>query len=466
MFKRAYRENMLYKVRRYGEMQERAEFLAAQEEQVIRVKRPRLKAAAGLDPDDRADNWSIFDSISASYREARDRASQFEAIKERAQERVRGGMAFDHVLERDDPAHGYRDELVAALECLSNFAAQAHIVERVVDMVASFLKNPRLFQRRMMNLIFMGGAGTGKSMISAAIGEVFARAGMFVGDKLVDAGRAELVGQYEGQTVARTRNFLVSNLDAGVAIFIDEAYAITPWHNAKPEGYGSEATTAMVEFMTRYQGLYCIILAGYEREMTRYFLPTNEGLGRRFPYKFVLRDMSAAQLVHVFKRKLQEMQGLPVPHDGDPAPLESESYFSPEAYGYLERVVHHARQGRVQYVVEDDPATNRRYENVRHFHPRWPLLYDVFQTQAGAMELLAYDALTVLMTTVTFEDAARRRAPRASAVPGAGGGVFRRQGVRAMRAVVVHRIQAVALSETERCLEELADVERLALPGG
>ena len=462
MFKRAYRENMLYKVRRYGEMQERAEFLAAQEEQVIRVKRPRLKAAAGLDPDDRADNWSIFDSISASYREARDRASQFEAIKERAQERVRGGMAFDHVLERDDPAHGYRDELVAALECLSNFAAQAHIVERVVDMVASFLKNPRLFQRRMMNLIFMGGAGTGKSMISAAIGEVFARAGMFVGDKLVDAGRAELVGQYEGQTVARTRNFLVSNLDAGV-IFIDEAYAITPWHNAKPEGYGSEATTAMVEFMTRYQGLYCIILAGYEREMTRYFLPTNEGLGRRFPYKFVLRDMSAAQLVHVFKRKLQEMQGLPVPHDGDPAPLESESYFSPEAYGYLERVVHHARQGRVQYVVEDDPATNRRYENVRHFHPRWPLLYDVFQTQAGAMELLAYDALTVLMTTVTFEDAARRRAPRVG-VPGAGGGVFRRQGVCAMRAVVVHRIQAVALSETER-LEE-PPTSSASPPGG
>ena len=186
---------------------------------------------------------------------------------------------------------------------LSRFAAQPHIVASVVDIVGVFLKNPRFLQTKFMNFVMVGAAGTGKTTLAAAIAAVFARAGMFVDDKVVDAGRAEFVGEYEGQTVARTRAFLVSNLDRGV-VFIDEAYAITPWQDGKPEGYGSEAATAMVEFMTRYPGLYCIIVAGYEKEMTRYFLTSNEGMSRRFPNKFVLRDMSADDLLTVFKRAL------------------------------------------------------------------------------------------------------------------------------------------------------------------
>ena len=87
----------------------------------------------------------------------------------------------------------------------------------------------------------------------------------------------------------------MANLDRGV-VFIDEAYALTQWSDGKPEGYGSEAVSAMVEFMTRYKGLYCLLAAGYEREMTRYFLPTNPGLPRRFPYRFVLHDLTPDEL--------------------------------------------------------------------------------------------------------------------------------------------------------------------------
>lgn len=432
-FVRAFRANMAYKVERYAELQERAEELVAREQEVIAVKRPRLKEAAGLDAKDKSDDWSIFDSISQNYREARDRASQFEAIRERAQERLCG--------DADAAA------LVEALQRLTIFSCQHHILRRVVDLVASFLKDPRLFRRRMMNFIFMGGAGTGKSMISAAIGDVFAKAGMFVGSRLIEAGRAELVGQYEGQTVARTRDFLMANLDCGV-IFIDEAYAITPWQDGKPEGYGSEATTAMVEFMTRFQGLYCIITAGYEREMTRYFLPTNEGLSRRFPYKFVLRDMPPPALVRVFQRQMLEMQGLPAPV-GEGA-LASEDYFSAEAYRYLSRLLSLATDGTVEHVSEEDAATRRRYDRVRRFHPRWPRLYEVFEHQAGAMELLAYEAITVLMATVTFDEVA-------------GGGArtgFRRQPTCVMRQVIEHRIEGMALSEADSYLDELARVEQ------
>ena len=191
------------------------------------------------------------------------------------------------------------------------------------------------------------------------------QAGIFVGDQLIEAGRAELVGQYEGQTVARTRNFLVSNLDRGV-ILIDEAYAITPWQNGKPEGYGSEAATAMVEFMSRYAGLYCIIVAGYETQMVRYFLPTNEGLSRRFPNKYVLNDMSVTELIEVFKRALLRSQGLRVP-DGGNVRLESSDYFDADAWRYLHNLIEICTSGTTECTEEYDAATRKTYYNVPSF---------------------------------------------------------------------------------------------------
>ena len=115
-------------------------------------------------------------------------------------------MATDDLVGDDDAIYGLREDLVDALETLGRFTAQGHIVTKVAEIVAAFLKNPKLFRVKLMNFMMMGGAGTGKTSIAEAIGDVFARAGMFVGNRLIQAGRAELVGQYEGQTVARTRN--------------------------------------------------------------------------------------------------------------------------------------------------------------------------------------------------------------------------------------------------------------------
>jgi hypothetical protein len=445
LFKAAFRENMLYKVRKYGELRARAEEDAARAQEVVDLRMPDLKRAARIDADSTADHWAIFESISQGYSEAKERASQFEAIQNRARARLAGSMAAADVVP-GDTALGLRDELVAALRVLGQFTAQAHIVAAAVDLVGAFLKDPRLFRRKLMNLMMLGRAGTGKTTIAEAIGDVFARAGMFVGSRLIEAGRAELVGQYEGQTVARTRAFLVSHLDAGV-IFVDEAYAITPWSDGKPEGYGSEAATAMVEFMTRYPGLYCLITAGYERDMTRYFLPTNQGLSRRFPYKFVLNDMTPDELLDVFRRTLR----LVLPHDGAAAdaPLgaavDGDAYFTGDAYAYLRHLAAVCTQGHVEYATEDDPATRRTYR-VRTFRPRWELMHRLFENQAASMALLADEAITVLMAALAFDDGGA--APR-----------HRAQGRAAMRDIVVHRILHVALSEAEDYLAQLRQVE-------
>lgn len=455
MFKRAYRENMLYKVGRYTELLERAQRDVTDAIDVIRIKMPDLKSAANVPPNDNSDNWHIFESISGAYQSATDQASRFEAILNRARERLSGSMEFDRVTS-DDIAKDHRDSLVKALEELTAFTVQSHVVENVVDVVSSFIKDPRLFRTRLMNFMLMGGAGTGKTTLAQTIGDVFARAGMFVGDKLVLAGRGELVGQYMGETVTKTRNFLIGNLDSGV-IFIDEAYAITPWEDGKPESYGTEATTAMVEFMTRFPGLYCIITAGYEREIVRYFLPSNEGLSRRFPNKFVLNSMTPEQLMRVFQRQLVRAQGYSITHDET-----TSNFFTDDACEYLMRIVDISMEGDVTYCNERDPGTRREYTHVRHFRPRWGCMYKLFEHQAGSMANLADEAITVLYTTLSFKEVIsfhKRKRAKHSRPP------IRRQGIPTMQRILTRRIHNIALSESDEFVRQFREIERMINAG-
>ena len=109
----------------------------------------------------------------------------------------------------------------------------------------------------------------------------------------------------------------------------------------------------------------------------------------------------------------------------------------------------------MEYVTDADPATRKEYTNVRVFRPKWPLLYNLFKNQAGSMTLLADEAVTVLMTTITFADvtAAQRRTGYVARP------TFHTQGVSVMHDIVVQRILNTALSQSDSYLAELAAVE-------
>jgi hypothetical protein len=277
---------------------------------------------------------------------------------------------------------------------------------------------------------------------------------MFVEGKVTEAGRAEFVGEYEGQTVARTRNFLVSQLDRGV-IFVDEAYSLTQWKDGRPEGYGSEAVTAMVEFMTKYKGLYCIMTAGYELEMTRYFLPTNPGLTRRFPYRFVLADQTPDDLLYIFKVTLLTEQGIVVP-PGRQAHLESDDYFTPGAWQYLRDLARLSCDGEWETVADEhDKATNKTYRNVRRFVPTYPLMYTLFENQAGSMTNLGEEAVVLLFSRVSFADVTSTQ-QRTGGIARAG---IRTQDRGVMRQVVLSRIGNSALSGKADFHAELQQIE-------
>ena len=63
--------------------------------------------------------------------------------------------------------------------------------------------------------------------------------------------------------------------------------------------FGPEAVTEIVNFVDKYIGMSIVIVAGYENMMKRCFMASNEGLPRRFPFQYVLRDYTDANLADI-----------------------------------------------------------------------------------------------------------------------------------------------------------------------
>jgi hypothetical protein len=168
-------------------------------------------------------------------------------------------------------------------------------------LITGFAANPATFQKQHLNMVLMGDPGMGKTRFAGMIGRVLKGAGILLSEKPVDIiSRAELVGQYVGQTAPRTKSRLVSNLES--VLVIDEAYRLAvrdPQKNTWDE-FGQEAIGEIVNFLDKHKGQLSVIAAGYEKDMRNDFLKINAGMPRRFPIQIMLPPYTDTQLVNIF----------------------------------------------------------------------------------------------------------------------------------------------------------------------
>jgi SpoVK/Ycf46/Vps4 family AAA+-type ATPase len=146
------------------------------------------------------------------------------------------------------------------------------------------------------HMVFTGNPGTAKTTVARLIAAVYARLGLLSSGHLVEVGRADLVGEYVGQTAPKVRAAVDRAL--GGVLFIDEAYALTPPDSARD--YGHEAVAELLKLMEEQRADLVVIVAGYEREMQR-FREFNPGLASRFPHVLRFPDYSDDELVTIFE---------------------------------------------------------------------------------------------------------------------------------------------------------------------
>ncbi|MQY04176.1 AAA family ATPase [Actinomadura macrotermitis] len=195
-----------------------------------------------------------------------------------------------------DPSGSPKDPL-AELDALVGLRT----VKQEIELVTAGLKAARLRREAGLtvrlparHMVFTGNPGTGKTVVARLLARVYKDLGVLSSGHLVEVGRADLIGQYLGETAVKTR--AVVQRAVGGVLFIDEAYSLAAEGG---EDYGAEAVAELVKMMEDHRDDLVVIAAGYEADMQR-FITANPGLASRFPTTVRFPDFSDAELVDIF----------------------------------------------------------------------------------------------------------------------------------------------------------------------
>lgn len=175
-------------------------------------------------------------------------------------------------------------------------------VKKVIDGAINYFKLQKEYKERgidfarpAMHMVFSGNPGTAKTTVARLLAQILRDNKVLSRGELVEVGRADLVGEYVGQTAPQVKD--VFRRAKGSVLFIDEAYSLL---DDKKGLYGDEAINTIVQEMENARDDTIVIFAGYKNEMEE-FVERNPGLSSRIAFHVDFDDYSEDELLAITK---------------------------------------------------------------------------------------------------------------------------------------------------------------------
>jgi hypothetical protein len=208
--------------------------------------------------------------------------------------------------------------LVPTLEKLDKMIGMKKVKDNIVDQIVYFLSGIEE-NNNMLHTVITGSPGVGKTVLGRIIGEIYYSMGILKGSgkKYVDpltgkqmdfvfkiAKRSDLIGEYLGHTATKTQK-VIDECQGGV-LFIDEAYSLGSGNNDKKDSYAKECIDTLNQNLSENKRNFICIIAGYPEELEKCFFSQNEGLRRRFPFKYDIDKYDYNELANIFMSMLKD----------------------------------------------------------------------------------------------------------------------------------------------------------------
>lgn len=188
------------------------------------------------------------------------------------------------------------NKIVPALQDLNNMIGMEKVKNDIIDHVIYYILNLEYKNNDYLHTIIDGPPGVGKTELAKILGKIYLGLGFLRNNIFKKVSRSDMVAKYVGQTALKTQD-LINSCKGGV-MFIDEAYSLGNEHS---DSFSKEAIDTLNLNLSDLKSDFICIVAGYSRDLDKYFFSTNSGLKSRFSIRFQIDPYSYKELYKIFK---------------------------------------------------------------------------------------------------------------------------------------------------------------------
>jgi SpoVK/Ycf46/Vps4 family AAA+-type ATPase len=194
-------------------------------------------------------------------------------------------------------------KIYKSLVKLDQMIGMDNVKKNIIYQILYFLQNLNK-KGDMLHTVITGPPGVGKTEISKIIAEIYSELGILELGQVVFAKRSDLIGEYLGQTAIKTQEVLESA--RGGVLVIDECYSLG--HPDKRDSYSKECIDTLNQFLTEEKEHFACIICGYKDALETNFFSQNQGLQRRFPWRYDIQEYNNFELLRIFKKQVYEQK--------------------------------------------------------------------------------------------------------------------------------------------------------------
>jgi hypothetical protein len=194
--------------------------------------------------------------------------------------------------------------LITPLTKLQQTIGMTKVKEHIIDMILYYIQGFETQTSNMLHTTIEGPPGIGKSRLGRILAQIYSSMGLIPTSKFKRVRRTDLIGKYLGHTAHKTQE-VIDEADGGV-LFIDEAYSLG---NAEREDmYAKECIDTINMNLSEKKKNLIVIIAGYPNQLESSFFSLNEGLKRRFPFRFIIDEYNEKEMKDIFYNQVRRLR--------------------------------------------------------------------------------------------------------------------------------------------------------------